>query len=177
MCVIEFSPRIETRRLVLRAPDITDAPRLAALMNDHDIARMTSRVPHPYGLADAEEHVARSQACDPRTHREFLVELEDEGVVGGLGLFPSDHGFTEVGYWIGKAWQGRGLATEALSGALAWASTDWRRKLVVAGHFADNPASGEVLCKAGFLYTGERKPLPSKARGEPALARMMVWLA
>jgi len=177
MCVIEFSPRIETRRLILRAPDITDAPRLAALMNDRDIARMTSRVPHPYGLADAEDHVARCQASDPRTKRDFLIELEDEGVVGGLGLFPSDAGHTEVGYWIGKGWQGRGLATEALSSALAWASTDWRRKLVVAGHFADNPASGEVLCKAGFLYTGERKPLPSKARAEPAEARMMIWLA
>jgi len=177
MCVIEFSPRIETRRLVLRAPEIADTQRLAALMDDYDIARMTSRVPHPYRLADAEEHVARCQAGDPRTNREFLIELEDEGVVGGLGLFPSEAGHTEVGYWIGRDWQGRGLATEALSGALAWASTDWRRKIVVAGHFADNPASGEVLCKAGFLYTGERKPLPSKARGEPVLARMMVWLA
>lgn len=177
MCVIEFSPRIETRRLALRAPDITDAPRLAALMDDYDIARMTSQVPHPYSLAAAEDHVARSHAGDPRSHREFMIELEDEGVIGGLGLFPSEGGHTEVGYWIGKAWWGRGFATEALQGVLGWAASDWRRKVVVAGHFADNPASGEVLCKAGFLYTGERKPLPSKARGEPVEARMMVWLA
>lgn len=177
MCVIEFSPRIETRRLALRAPDITDAPRLAALMDDYDIARMTSRVPHPYTLADAEDHVARSQAGDPRSNREFMIELEDEGVIGGLGLFPSEGGYTEVGYWIGRAWWGRGFATEALQGALGWAASDWRRKVVVAGHFADNPASGGVLCKAGFLYTGERKPLSSKARGEPVEARMMIWLA
>ncbi len=177
MCVIDISPTIETRRLTLRAPGMADAPRLARLMNDYDIARMTSRVPHPYGLADAEDFVALCQGADPRAGRNFLLDLEDEGVVGGLGFFTPPDGRLEVGYWIGRDWWGRGLATEALSGALAWAARDWRRRYVVAGHFADNPASGQVLVKAGFLYTGEVKSLPSRARGEPADARMMVWLA
>lgn len=182
MCLIEISPRIETRRLTLRAPDMNDAPRVAALMDDHDLARMVSRVPHPYGLADAEDFIARSQSGDPRTDRTFVVELEDEGVIGSLGFFqspngPTPDGATEVGYSIGRDWQGRGLATEALQGALVWAHRDWRKRMVMAGHFVDNPASGGVLCKAGFLYTGERKRLPSIARGEEVETRMMVWLA
>jgi RimJ/RimL family protein N-acetyltransferase len=177
MCVIDISPTIETRRLTLRAPGMADAPQLARLMNDFDIARMTSRVPHPYGLADAEDFVALCQGGDPRTGRNFLIDLEDEGVVGGLGFFTPPDGRLEVGYWIGRDWWGRGLATEALSGALAWAARDWRRRYVVAGHFADNPASGQVLVKAGFLYTGEVRPLHSRARGAPADTRMMVWLA
>ena len=177
MCVIDISPTIETRRLTLRAPGMADAPRLARLMNDFDIARMTSRVPHPYGLTDAEDFIGLCQGADPRKGRNFLLDLEDEGVVGGLGFFTPPDGRLEVGYWIGRDWWGRGLATEALSGALAWAARDWRRRYVVAAHFADNPASGQVLVKAGFLYTGEVKPLPSRARGEPADARMMVWLA
>jgi hypothetical protein len=49
--------------------------------------------------------------------------------------------------------------------------------VVTAGHFADNPSSGSVLIKAGFLYTGVVKDLPSVARGKPARTRMMVWLA
>jgi RimJ/RimL family protein N-acetyltransferase len=177
MCVIDISPTIETRRLTLRAPGMADAPRLARLMNDYDIAKMTSRVPHPYGLTDAEDFVALCQGGDPRTGRNFLLDLEDEGVVGGLGFFTPPDGRLEVGYWIGRDWWGRGLATEALSGALAWAGRDWRRRYVVAGHFADNPASGQVLVKAGFLYTGEVRALPSRARGAPADTRMMVWLA
>ena len=52
-----------------------------------------------------------------------------------------------------------------------------RKNVVVAGHFADNPASGRVLEKAGFLYTGETRPAFSCARGESADTRMMVWLA
>lgn len=177
MCMIDWSPQIDTRRLTLRAPEMSDAPRLAALMNDFDIARMTSRVPHPYALDDAQDFVARCEANDPRTDRNFLIDLEDEGVVGGLGFFTPPDGRLEVGYWLGRPWWGRGLATEALQGALVWAGREWRKRYVVAGHFADNPASGQVLVKAGFLYTGEVKPLPSIARGEPADTRMMVWLA
>ena len=49
---------------------------------------------------------------------------------------------------------------------------------MVAGHFADNPASGQVLCKAGFLYTGDVELRPSAARGRADVpTRMMVWLA
>ena len=48
---------------------------------------------------------------------------------------------------------------------------------VVAGHFTDNPASGRVLEKAGFLYTGEVRAGFSKARGDEAHTRRMVWLA
>ena len=48
---------------------------------------------------------------------------------------------------------------------------------MVAGHFADNPASGQVLCKAGFLYTGEVALKASRARGHAVPTRMMVWLA
>ena len=69
------------------------------------------------------------------------------------------------------------LPTEAVRGVLVWASRNWRRRALVAGHFADNPASGRVLEKAGFLYTGEVRPKFSIARGADADTRMMVWLA
>jgi RimJ/RimL family protein N-acetyltransferase len=35
---------------------------------------------------------------------------------------------------------------------------------VVAGHYADNPASGRILQKLGFEYTGEEPHLFSMAR-------------
>ena len=47
----------------------------------------------------------------------------------------------------------------------------------MAGHFADNPASGRVLEKAGFLYTGETRKAWSRARRAAADTRMMDWLA
>ncbi|WP_425996914.1 GNAT family N-acetyltransferase [Caulobacter sp. DWR1-3-2b1] len=177
MCVIDSSPIIETRRIVLRAPAMDDVQSLVALGGDSDIARMTTRMPWPYGRTDAEDFVGRCQAQDRRRDNTFAIELEDEGVIGVLGLFTPPSGHLEIGYWVGKPFWGRGLATEACQGALDWAKREWRKKLVVAGHFADNPASGQVLIKAGFLYTGVVEMKPSVARGEPAATRMMVWLA
>ena len=55
--------------------------------------------------------------------------------------------------------------------------TDWGKRAIASGHFVENEASGRVLIKCGFLYTGEVAPRLALARGEDALTRMMVWLA
>ena len=189
MCLIETSPEIETRRLTLRAPTAVDAPRIAKLCNDLNLARMTARMPHPYALSDAEVWIGKAQGQDPTAERNFVIDHEDAGVIGMISLFPGREGpaghspavgprlGTELGYCIGTDWQGRGFATEAVQGALSWARSQWRRRAIAAGHFADNPASGRVLEKVGFLYTGERRPMFSVARDDWAAARMMVWLA
>lgn len=177
MCVIETSPVVETRRLLLRAPGAQDVTRIAALANDHDIARMTQRMPHPFRVDDAEDFVLQVASQDPKRANTFLIEHEDHGPVGVIGMFQNTDAVPEAGYWIGREFWGRGYATEALEGALVWASTRWKRRALMAGHYADNPASGRVLEKAGFLYTGETRPAFSRARGESADTRMMVWLA
>ena len=177
MCVIEISPVIETRRLVLRAPGARDISRLAALANDRDVARMTLRMPHPFAVSDAEAFVAQVAGQDPRKGSTFLIEHETHGPVGVIGLFEDGDPVPETGYWIGRPYWGRGLATEALEGVMVWASRKWKRRALVAGHFADNPASGRVLEKAGFLYTGETRQNFSRARNAIAHTRRMVWIA
>ena len=177
MCVIEFSPRIETRRLTLRAPEERDVACLTRLADDLDIARMTTRMPHPYTRLDAEEFVSRTAAQDPRRENTFVLDHEDEGPIGVLGFFHDADPYPELGYWIGRPFWGRGFATEATEGALDWAGRRWRKRAVIAGHFPDNPASGRVLSNAGFLYTGEVRAKHSRARGEETPIRMMLWLA
>lgn len=177
MCIIEPSPVVTTRRLTLRAPALEDTRRLAGLANDPDIARMTLRMPHPYEDGDAETFVLKVAAQDPKRNATFLIEHDDHGPVGVIGLFEDADPAPEVGYWIGRPFWGRGYATEALEGALNWASRRWRRRALMAGHFADNPASGRVLEKAGFLYTGEVRRGFSQARGDLVDTRRMVWMA
>jgi RimJ/RimL family protein N-acetyltransferase len=65
MCIIETSPVIETRRLVLRAPAPQDVTRIASMANDREIARMTCRMPHPFGTGDAEDFVIAVAGQDP----------------------------------------------------------------------------------------------------------------
>ncbi len=177
MSVIERSPRIETRRLALRAPAFSDAGRIAGLANDIDIARMTTRLPHPYLRGDAETFLARMAALDYAREAVFVIEREDEGPIGVIGLHRTAAFAPEIGYWLGRPYWGRGFATEAAGALLAWAKAAWRQRAVISGHFVDNPASGRVLEKAGFLYTGVIEPRHSVARGAVARTRMMVWLA
>lgn len=177
MCIIETSPVIETRRLTLRAPGLNDVELLARLADDADVARMTLRMPHPFGVGDAEDFVLQVAAQDPARAATFVIEHEDHGLVGVLGLFEDADPAPEAGYWIGRDFWGRGFATEALEAGMVWASRKWRRRALMAGHFTDNPASGRVLEKAGFLYTGEVRKGFSRARGEAVQTRRMVWLA
>ena len=181
MCAVEITPVVSTERLILRGPVVTDAPAIAGLVNDRNVAGMTGMIPHPYGLADAEAWISRAQAIDWGREASWVIEHQAFGVVGGLGFkggAPDTMGRPEIGYWLGRPFWNRGYATEAVRGALKWVKRDWRKNVVVAGHFADNPASGQVLCKAGFLYTGDVELRPSKARGrEDVPTRMMVWLA
>lgn len=172
----DVSPIIETERLRLRSPRKADAARLAVLANDVDIARMLATMPHPYTLTDAEAFLARVGEGDRAHHAEFAVEAAGE-LAGMLGFHPAADGRCALGYWIGRSFRGRGFATEAVRAALDWAVRDWGRRFVMARHFSDNPASGEVLCKAGFLYTGEVVLGRSQARRNPAPLRTMVWLA
>lgn len=171
------APALSTPRLRLRAPKAADAQGIAVLANDPDVARMTTRMPLPYSPADAEAFLKICMEHDPRRERVFAIEQADGEFVGMMGFHPNPAGRTEIGYWLGRPYWGRGLATEAARAALDWAGRDWGRRYILAGHFADNPASGQVLCKSGFLYTGDVEPRHSLARGAIADTRMMVWLA
>jgi RimJ/RimL family protein N-acetyltransferase len=170
-------PRIQTERLVLRAPVAGDIERIALLANDFDVVKMTGSMPYPYTRADAEAFIARMEARDAAREPVFAVDKAGDGLVGVINFHPKDNSAPEIGYWFGRPYWGKGLATETVSAALDWAKRDWRKRQVIAGHFADNPTSGRVLEKAGFLYTGVVRSSHSLARGEPAPSRMMVWLA
>ena len=177
MCAIDVTPTLSTERLVLRGVVHADAEHVAALANDPGLAAMTTAIPHPYTAADADGWLGHCRSLDWEREAQFVIEHRHFGVVGGIGFKPGPRGRPELGYWLGRAFWNRGYATEAARAALEWARRDWRKKLVVAGHFADNPACGQVLCKAGFLYTGDVELRWSQARQGPVRTRMMVWLA
>jgi RimJ/RimL family protein N-acetyltransferase len=177
MCAIETTPRIETERLVLRRPGLQDATRIADLINDYDVARMLTRVPHPYAVEDAEAFLGTPEA----RQASFVVEHPSFGPIGMIGFNDGKNALSplpipELGYWLGRTFWGQGFATEAAKGVLDWAKRRGVRA-AASGHYADNPASARVLEKAGFLYTGEVQPRDCPSRGETVDTRMMVWLA
>ncbi len=169
--------RLQTSRLVLRPLAPADAAPMTPLAADAGVARMTTSIPHPFSQDMAEGFIARMQAADHASEMVLTVRRADGVFMGVLGVHPTDGPASELGYWIGRPFWGAGYMTEAVTAALDWARDSWGRRVLTSGHFADNDASGRVLAKAGFLYTGEVEPRFSVARGEEAATRMMVWLA
>lgn len=167
---------IATDRLKLRRVDPRDAGRIATLCDDFDVVRMTTRMPWPYRLDDAQEFLAGQRSANFQTDNVFAVDHSDDGLVGVIGLHMRGR-HPELGYWFGRPYWGKGYATEAARGVLKWAKDVWKKKVVEAGHFTDNPASGGVLIKSGFLYTGDVEMKMCASRGEEVPVRQMVWLA
>lgn len=164
---------IETKRLKLRSLRIADAQRVARLCGDPDVARMILRAPLPYLEVAAEGWIMTLSARKPLGEDfVFAAELPGEGLIGVIGAHKTGEATFEVGYWFGRPYWGRGFATETLTGFLSEAKTLGH---LTAGHFADNPASGRVLKKGGFAYTGETANLFSLARGGSAPVKRMRY--
>lgn len=168
-------PRLETHRLVLRPPEYSDAPRMAALLSAFDVTKSLSSAPHPYALDDARAFVSRTAAMRARGEG-FVFSIlykEDESLLGTCGL-NLKNGVFELGYWIGKPYWGMGIATEAAGKVVSFAFNSLKAAELSAGWFQDNPASGRVLTKLGFAPTGTEW-YPCRARnGVFACNRMQL---
>jgi len=141
---------MRSQRLSYRPLQATDAGRIATLAGEWDIARMTSRIPHPYSLVDADLWIA-SIGND-----EFVRGVEHEGnLIGAVGYIEGEGGQAEIGYWIGKPWWGRGFATEATRALIAHCFGVCGFRHLTCGHFVDNPASERVIAKLGFRRIGK----------------------
>jgi RimJ/RimL family protein N-acetyltransferase len=161
---------IQTERLTLRRLLVSDAARFSELVANPAVVRMTAGIPALYPPVAVEGWILIQRARAPfGRHNVFAIELQGEGLIGCIGAHATPLGF-EIGYWLGEPYWGRGLATEAVRGFVAEAS---RYGGLEAGHFIDNPASGRVLEKAGFTYTGETPALYSLGRGARAPSRRM----
>lgn len=167
---------IETNRLTLRPFLATDATQVATLAGDWDVARMCARIPHPYDQDDAR----RWFETLPKARAEgqgytFALSNPQDGVIGAMSLERRKEGDPlTLGYWLGKPYWGRGLATEAGAAVLAHAVEDLGATQFRSEHFAENEASGNVLQKLGFAYTGDVRAMHCMARGAKLPARLMA---
>jgi RimJ/RimL family protein N-acetyltransferase len=164
---------LETERLLLRPPQAADIGHFVPLLNDFDVSRNLSRVPHPYTEDDGCAFVVK--AADQRARGEHftfaVLRKTDTAFIGMCGVHPA-LGF-EMGYWLGKPYWGQGYATEAAWRVAVFAFEVLAAERLVAGWFEDNPASARVLAKLGFRAAhGEERV--SLSRGHAVYCHLMV---
>ncbi|MFY9895354.1 MAG: GNAT family N-acetyltransferase [Xanthobacteraceae bacterium] len=146
------SPILETERLTLRSPRPEDIKAIAVLADDRRIAENTARIPHPFGVDDAERFVATANRLAGEVC--FVITLDDT-LIGACAVDPREDG-PEIGYWLGAPYWGQGFATEAVRAVIDHAFGDLQHEALQAGARVSNPASRRVLEKCAFQWAGVR---------------------
>lgn len=148
----------------LRPWQLADAPALAEAANDRAIwLNLRDVFPHPYLLEDAYNYLAL--VTDPNS-RNLHVCIEVNGRAGGAisVLFEDDvsRRSAEIGYWLGRAHWGRGLAPAAVRALTSYAFAHFDLARLYAQVFAPNEASAQVLRKAGYELEGRLRQAVTK---------------
>jgi len=150
-----FEP-IATERLILRPLETRDRARLISLANNFRVSKNLGTMPYPYTDAAADEWLAKQAELWAGGKTVALaITLEGE-LIGGIGIGVRDGEDWELGYWLGEPYWNRGYGSEAATALRNHGFSDLKLERVVAGHFADNHASGRILTKLGFRYTSEK---------------------
>jgi RimJ/RimL family protein N-acetyltransferase len=143
--------RCELRRW--RAKDIGSLVQHANNMNVSRYLR--ERFPYPYTRRDARAFLAGAAGAGSEDTK-LAIDVDGEAV-GGIGVIVGtdiERFSAEVGYWLGEAFWGRGIATEALNlfSQNVFERLNLLRLFAVAS--VANVGSARVLEKAGYQQEG-----------------------
>jgi RimJ/RimL family protein N-acetyltransferase len=146
---------IKTKRFTLRPFRRSDIKSVFKHINDKEISANTITIPYPYTMKDAREWYRRIHNMARRKRpqvRSWAIEIDGEAV-GSVGIRPDGHkaGF---GYWLGRAYWGRGIMTEVVKEITKYGFNELRLRRMYACTFSHNKASMRVLEKAGYKFEG-----------------------
>jgi RimJ/RimL family protein N-acetyltransferase len=142
---------LRTTRLLLRPLVQADAPHLSRLFEgDREAIERTGRMPYP--PTESAIRIWLKGHTGSGSHSFLIVRKADSEATGAAG-FGGTHEVAELGYSFGRAYWGRGYATEVV-GALVEHARSLGLGWLEAYSFLENPASARVLEKAGFDVQG-----------------------
>jgi len=144
---------MDSRRLRPFRPD--DFEDFHAIVSDYEVVKMLGSWPFP---ADPAFTRARMETPEAQAGQVLVIEVDGSfaGTIGGVG---------GLGYMLGQAYWGRGIASWAVGEMVRRMFSDPVIEAITACVWHGNPASERVLTKNGFCKVGECEDF-CKARGE-----------
>lgn len=141
--------------LVLRRYRESDIERLVILANNENVSRyLVDTFPYPYTKTDADWWITTGSKENGMVTK--VIEWNGE-FVGSVGITPQtgwrSH-IAEIGYWLGEAYWGQGIATLSVRQMSAIAFDELGFNKLFAPVLAPNQASMKVLEKNGYLLEG-----------------------
>ncbi len=145
-------PTLDAARIRLRPLRPADGAAIERLAGEWEVARYLARVPHPYPPGEARRWIEALAAGEEVA---FAIERRaDRALIGCCGYTLEPDGTPDIGYWLGRAYWGQGLATEAVGRLLAHLFEDLGAARASASALPENPASIRLQQRLGFAYAG-----------------------
>lgn len=149
---------METDRILLRPWRDSDAEALFKYASDPEVGPRAGWPPHQ--SVEESLEIIRTIFHSDTT---WAIELKETGEpIGCVGYMPSEgtslptrEGEPFVGYWVARPYWDQGICTEALGLVIDRIRATTEIRSLLGTHFFENPASGRVMEKCGFVPTGE----------------------
>jgi RimJ/RimL family protein N-acetyltransferase len=160
--------------ITLREWQPDDLGDLVELLDEPDVARWTP-ISAPFDVEAGIAYLKR--ALDGRTtgqRIQLAITTDGKRPLGEVLLFGHDTGLSEaeLGYLVGAAHRGRGLATRALALLSGYAQSELALGRLVLRIDPGNAASRAVARRCGFRLTGEP---PILQEGPYGLSHLDTW--
>ncbi|MDL2292171.1 GNAT family N-acetyltransferase [Acholeplasma sp. OttesenSCG-928-E16] len=141
---------IETKRLLLRKPEIEDLRDFNYYAKKPNIGPMAGWSPH-LSLAES-EFILTDMIINDEVYA--IIYKENKKMIGTIGIHPylEDDEAKELGYVISDDYWGQGIAVEAARAVIDELFKDPLIKRIYCGYFSFNTQSKRVIEKLGFRY-------------------------
>jgi ribosomal-protein-alanine N-acetyltransferase len=149
-----FAP-LQTARLTVRPVEAADLTDLMAVNGDAEVCRFLPYEAWP-SLDEAQAWLARMETLCAGGQAHQLVMVREGRAVGTVLLFRWDEPSAriELGYALGRAHWGQGIAHEALAAVLGAAFGPLGLRRIEAQVQPDNRASNALIERLGFRLEG-----------------------
>jgi RimJ/RimL family protein N-acetyltransferase len=158
---VSSATSIETARLLLRMPALTDAEALMSIIWDPEVVEQKQVTLHepPGGLDLALKNTAEMiHQWERRGYGQWCVVEKATGlVIGCVGFYhpPKDGAEVDLGWIVHRSRWNQGFATEAAAAALAWIWTHTAVTRVVSLIGRDDRRSIRIATKIGEQFERE----------------------
>lgn len=151
---------VPTERLRLVPLTLDDREELRIITDDPTVTGSISFLSSPFTEADAGDLIRQGLG----SHDCFfgIRDKSDDTLAGIIGAHLREDDAVEIGYWIGRAFRRRGVATEAARGLIERLEQRLPQRRIIAECRPDNAASWQVLAKIGFRPTGASGMRPGR---------------
>jgi ribosomal-protein-alanine N-acetyltransferase len=156
--------RLKLDRCTIRPFERGDELSIVRHANNRNVwINLRDHFPYPYTTVHARSWI--EEQIRSREENHWAVEVEGH-VGGGIGLVPGvdvNRLSAEIGFWLGEAYWGRGIMTEAVGAVTRYAFGERGFIRVYAEVYNWNSASMKVLETSGYAREGVLRDSAIKA--------------